>query len=171
MGVAERHRWTAEVLGPGPEERVLEVGPGHGVLLGLLAERVPRGAVVGVDRSATMTAAAARRNRSAVDAGRVRVLTAPLAGADLGDQRFDAVVAVDVRAFWTPPAPEWDVVARVLSQGGRVLVAYRLEGVQARLPVEDTVSRLAGERGLRLVRVHRGATAPTPSVALELRRA
>lgn len=169
MGVAERLVRTADLVAAGPAARVLEVGPGHGVLVSLLAERRETAAVVGVDRSATMTAAAARRNRAAVDAGRGRLLTASLAEAGLGGEPFDVVVAFDVRAFWTPPAPEWDAVAGVLAPEGRVLVAYQLEGVQARLPVERTVAALAGERGLRLVRVHRGETAPTPSVALELR--
>ena len=41
-----------------------------------------------------------------------------LTEADLGAAPFDVAVSFDVRAFWTPPAPEWDVVARVLRPGG-----------------------------------------------------
>jgi SAM-dependent methyltransferase len=166
---SERLAWTADVVAPALGERVLEVGCGHGVLVSLLTGRCPSGEVVAVDRSATMTAAAARRNRAAVSAGRVRLVTAALTDADLGTQPFDVVVSFNVRAFWTPPAPEWDVVAGVLAPGGRVFVAFQVMGADAPLPIEDAVRRLAAARGLHLAAVHRGRTGTTESVALELR--
>ena len=79
MRPSERLAWAAEVVAPQETDRVLEVGCGHGVLLSLLAARVTAGEVVGVDRSATMTAAAGRRNADAVASGRVRLVTAALA--------------------------------------------------------------------------------------------
>lgn len=171
MRPSERLAWAAEVVAPAETDRVLEVGCGHGVLLSLLAARVTGGEVVGVDRSATMTAAAGRRNAEAVAAGRVRLLTAPLTAAGLGKAPFDAVVSFDVRAFWTPPAVEWDVVERVLRPGGRVVVAFSVMTADAFEPVTAAVARLAGERGIGQVAVHRGATSPYESVAVELRRA
>lgn len=170
MAASERLAWTADVVAPSPSDRVLEVGCGHGVLAALLAARLTTGVVVGVDRSATMTAAATRRNRAAVDAGRVRLVTATLTDAGL-DEAFDVVVSFNVRAFWTPPAPEWDVVDRVLAPGGRVVVAFSVMGPGAEIPIEESLVRLAGERGFRPAGVHRGRTAPTESVAVELRRA
>lgn len=171
MRASERLAWAAGVAAPRAGERVLEVGCGHGVLLSLLAERVADGEVVGVDRSATMTAAAGRRNAGAVAAGRVRLHTARLTEADLGAAPFDVAVSFDVRAFWTPPAPEWDVVARVLRPGGRVVVAFSVMTPGALEPVTAATTRLAAERGFAQVAVHRGATTPHPSAAVELRRA
>jgi hypothetical protein len=75
-----------------------------------------------------------------------------------------------VRAFWTPPAAEWNVVDRVLAPGGRAFVAWSLMGPETHAAVEEAVRPLAGERGFVLVRVHRGMTGPIPSVALELGR-
>jgi SAM-dependent methyltransferase len=119
-----RLAWAADVVAPRPGERVLEVGCGHGVLVSLLVDRLSGGEVVAVDRSPTMVAAATRRNQAAVDAGRVRLSAALLTDAPLDPAGFDAVVSFNVRAFWTPPAPEWDVVRRVLQPGGRAVVAY-----------------------------------------------
>jgi SAM-dependent methyltransferase len=126
--------------------------------------------VVGVARAPTMTAAAGRRNDDAVATGRMRLLTAALTAADLGEVPFDVVVSFDVRAFWTPPAAEWDVVGRVLSPGGRVVVAFSLMTPEAFGPVTAAVARLAGERGIEQVAVRRGATSPYESVAVELRK-
>ena len=144
MPESERLAWTANVVAPGPADRILDVGCGHGVLVSLLAQWLTSGAVVGVDRSATMIAAAARRNRAALDGGRVRLQAVPLTAADLGDEEFDVVVSFNVRAFWTPPAPEWDVVGRVLVPGGRVLVAFSLMDGGVPAGVQDGVRRLAG---------------------------
>ena len=170
MRPSERLAWAAEGVAPRETDRVLEAGCGHGVLLSLLAARVPDGEVVGVDRSATMTAAAGRRNAVAVATGRVRLITAALTSADVGEAPFDVVVSFDVRAFWTPPAPEWDIVARVLRPGGRVVVAFSLMTEEAFEPVTAAVARLAYERGIERVAVHRRATTPYESVAVELRR-
>jgi SAM-dependent methyltransferase len=163
-----RLAWTAELLSPAPSDRILEVGCGHGVLVSLLADRLTTGRVVGIDRSATMIEAAARRNRAALGAGRVRLQAKPLGDAELPDHAFDVVVSFNVRAFWTPPAPEWDVVRRVLAPRGRVLVACSLMGAEAEVPVTDSVRRLAGDRGFTLTAVHHGRTPPTDSLALEL---
>jgi SAM-dependent methyltransferase len=165
---SERLAWAAAVLAPAPGERVLEVGCGHGVLVALLAEQARE--VVGVDRSPTMVAAAERRNRAAVAAGRVRLHAAPLVDADLGPETFDAVVSFNVRAFWDGGADRtWDVAGRLVAPGGRVVVAFSVMGADAGQPVVETVTRLGGARGLGVRAVHRGRTAPMESAAVELR--
>jgi hypothetical protein len=50
------------------------------------------------------------------------------------------------------------------------VVAWSLMGAEMQAPVEEAVGRLAGARDLVEAGLHRGRTAPTESVALELRR-
>jgi SAM-dependent methyltransferase len=165
---SERLAWADAVVAPAAGERVLEVGCGHGVLVALLAGRARE--VVGVDRSATMVAAAGKRNRAAVDAGRVRLQAASVVDADLGPEPFDVVVSFNVRAFWDAGAERtWEVVGRVLAPGGRVVVALSVMSPGAERPVVEAVTRLGGARGLRVQAVHRGRTAPVESAAVELR--
>jgi SAM-dependent methyltransferase len=171
VAVSERLAWAADVVAPAPTDRILEVGCGHGVLLSLLAGRLTTGTAVGVDRSATMVVAAGRRNRAAVDAGTVGLVAAALTDADLAERAFDVVVSFNVRAFWTPPAPEWDVVDGVLAPGGRVVVAFSVMAAGAEVPIEEAVRRLAEQRGFQVVGLHRGRTRPMESVAVELTRA
>ena len=169
VAASARLTWAAGVVAPQPGERVLEVGCGHGVLVALLADRA--GEVLGVDRSPTMVAAAARRNRAAIEAGRVRLQAVPLHDADLGPHAFDVVVSFNVRALSDPAQKAtWDVVCRVLAPAGRVVVAFSVMTPGAEDDVVETVTRLAGDRGLAVAAVHRGRTAPFESAAVELRR-
>ncbi len=167
MAASDRLAWAAGVVDPRPGERMLEVGCGHGVLVDLM---VARGAdVVGVDRSTTMIAAAARRNQAAVAGGRVRLLAGPLVEV-APEGPFDAVISFNVRAFWTAPAPEWDVVDRVLAPGGRVVVAFSVMDQDAAARAADAVAELAGTRGFAVTALRRAATRPYASVAVELGR-
>ncbi|SDY87314.1 Methyltransferase domain-containing protein [Geodermatophilus africanus] len=170
VAASARQSWAADVVAPQPGERVLEVGCGHGVLAALLAERA--GEVLAVDRSPTMVAAAGRRNRAAVEAGRVRLQAAALADADLGSGPFDVVVGFDVRALWDPAQEmTWDVVDRVLAPDGRVIVAFSVMTPGTEDDVVAAVSRLAGARGLVAAGVHRRAVGEgIGSAAVELRR-
>src|SRR5436305_14483010 len=66
---------VVEALGLRDEDRVLELGCGPGVALRAAANRA--GFVAGADPSPVMARQARRRNRRAVRAGRVQVVTAP----------------------------------------------------------------------------------------------
>ena len=167
---SDRLAFAAGAVAAAPGERVLEVGCGAGVLVTALAEAVGHGAVVAVDRSPRMADAATRRNREAVAAGRVRVLAAPLLDADLAGERVDAVVAVDVRAFWTPPAPEWDVVARVLVPDGRVVLGASVMRAGDADRVRTQVARAAGDRGFAVTATAQAETVPFATATIELRR-
>jgi SAM-dependent methyltransferase len=161
--------WSADVVDPAPGDRILEVGCGRGHLTSLLAERLTTGFLIAIDRSPAMIEAAARRNRAAVEVGRVRLRTASLTDCDFGSRVFDVVVSFDVQAFWTAPAPEWDVVRQVLAPEGRVIIAYPMVERAIDAAVETTVRELAGARGLCLRTVHRARTTPVECKALEFR--
>ncbi|WP_158548606.1 hypothetical protein [Blastococcus sp. TF02A-26] len=61
------------------------------------------------------------------------------------------------------------VVARVLAPRGRVVIGFSVMRPGADDDVAAGVERPAAARGLRATAVHRGATAPMPSAAVELR--
>ncbi|RKH87211.1 class I SAM-dependent methyltransferase [Corallococcus sp. AB045] len=98
--VAPRFRWAMEVLSVAPDARVLEVGCGHGIALGLVAARlVGDGCVLGIDRSEKMITQALRRNADAIRAGRVLARTGTLADVELGLELFDVAFAINVSLF------------------------------------------------------------------------
>ena len=101
-GMPSRHEVVVDHLDPQPADRIAEVGCGWGVAATLVLERLTIGTYVGVDRSATMVAAAAGRNAAAVAAGRARFVAA--SAEELAGGPFDRVFAARVRALATAPA-------------------------------------------------------------------
>jgi ubiquinone/menaquinone biosynthesis C-methylase UbiE len=118
--VSERLRSIVASLGIQPNDRVLEIGCGHGVAATLVCERLDGGFLTAVDRSAKMIEAASRRNAEHVAAGRAEFLVAALEGLDLGERRFDKVFAVRVGLFHRDPERARSLVEPWLAPGGEV---------------------------------------------------
>ena len=73
-----------------------------------------------------MIEAAARRNAEHVAAGRAEFLVAELEALDLGDRRFDVVLAVRVGLFHREPARANALVEPWLAPDGPAVRAVRL---------------------------------------------
>jgi len=125
---ADRLVWAVDALGVDPEDRVLEVGCGHGVAAALVCERLTTGRLVAIDRSRKMIEMARRRNDAHVRAGRARFEVAALAQADLGDTRFTKAFAVNVAAFWREADEALPAVRRLLEPGGRLHLFWQPPG-------------------------------------------
>jgi SAM-dependent methyltransferase len=112
---------------PGAVSRVLELGHGPGVGLELLLAAYPQASVQGLEQSEAMIAQAARRNRAAVDAGRLEL--------ELGDATearrlgpFDLIAAVHVIYFWPDPLPPLAALREALTPGGTLAIGMLLRG-------------------------------------------
>lgn len=86
----------------------------------MVCERLDRGRLTAIDRSAKMIAAAARRNAAFVEAGKAEFLVASLDDLDVGDRRFDLVFAVRVGLFEREPERARALVDPWLAPGGRL---------------------------------------------------
>lgn len=166
-GPAERHRWAVEILRVRPDDRVLEIGCGHGVAVALVAERLTgSGRITAVDRSAKMARAARERNRTHLAAGRADVRQVALDRADFPAGSFDKVFAAHVGTLWRGPFAD---AARVLPwltpEGALYLFGRPLD--PSRVPaVADTVRQGVTEAGLTVRDVLVGQTAPRPTLCV-----
>jgi ubiquinone/menaquinone biosynthesis C-methylase UbiE len=122
--MSERLRSIVDQLGIRPDDRVLEIGCGHGVAATLVCERLERGHLTAVDRSPKMIQAARRRNAAYVEAGKAEFLVADLEGLDLGDRRFDKIFAIRVGLFHREPDRARRIVERWLAPGGEVFAFF-----------------------------------------------
>jgi cyclopropane fatty-acyl-phospholipid synthase-like methyltransferase len=140
-----RQAWAVGQLDLQPEDRVLELGCGHGVAVTLICERLNGGSIVALDRSPKMTAAAASRNAGHVESGRATILTTSTRDADLGEATFGKVLAVHY-----PPLQRGDAAAELakverhlVPSGALYVVAAPLASDQAAREADAIVRRLA----------------------------
>jgi ubiquinone/menaquinone biosynthesis C-methylase UbiE len=113
-----------ETINVKPGDRVLEIGCGHGVAAALICARLSGGSYLAIDRSAKMIAAAAKRNEAFVRAGVARFEVATLEALDLGEERFDKVLAMRVRLFHDQPEEARRLARRWLAPKGKLFVQY-----------------------------------------------
>jgi ubiquinone/menaquinone biosynthesis C-methylase UbiE len=122
--VSDRLRTVVERLDVRPDDRVLEIGCGHGVAATFVCERLDGGRLTAIDRSPKMIAAAERRNAEHVEADRAEFLVMRLEELDLGDRRFDKAFAVRVGLFHREPERARALVEPYLAPGGRLFTVF-----------------------------------------------
>jgi SAM-dependent methyltransferase len=120
-----RLRWAVDTVDPRPEDRVLEVGCGHGVAAALVCERLDGGTITAIDRSQKMIDVA--RKRTAGCAQKVRLVCATIEEADLGDEAYEKAFAVHVAALHGP-GPALDAVRDRLAPDGRLYLFSQAPG-------------------------------------------
>jgi cyclopropane fatty-acyl-phospholipid synthase-like methyltransferase len=146
---SDRLAWAVEVLDVQPDDRLLEVGCGHGVAVSLVCDRLERGRIVAIDRSQKMIEMATRRNGEHISSGKAQVRHVALEDAEFGGDRFDKVFAVHFRAFWEQPAETLGIVMPVLTTGGALYLINQPLG----RPTDQAAKRFA-DRVTRTLRDH-----------------
>ncbi len=122
--MSARLRAIVDGLGVQPGDRVLEIGCGQGVAAAYICERLDGGHLVAVDRSPKMIEAAARRNAEHLRSGRAEFLVAHLEMLDLGERRFDRILAVRVGLFHRDPRRARTLAEPWLAPGGTLHAVF-----------------------------------------------
>ena len=138
-----RIAWALDALAPKPSDRLFEIGCGHGLAVAALCERLTGGTILAIDRSATMIAAACRRNQDHQRDGKVTFATMALADMPFGAQRFDKVFAINVNLFWRDAVRELAIIRSILAPRGRLHLVFEP-------PTSAQVGRIAKETVARL---------------------
>lgn len=167
--VPARIPWAVEQL---PDAaRILEIGCGGGHALALLCARFPRAAVTAIDRSALQATRARELNRAAIEQGRARVEEMSLDDAPAALGTFDAVLAINVNAFWTDPAPSLACLARLLGPEGRAFLVYEPPSASRLAALRARLTALLAEHGFQAEEVREAAFGAGPGVCFIARRA
>jgi SAM-dependent methyltransferase len=124
-GIPDRIVWAVQSLGLRPSDHVLEIGCGHGWAVPLVCDKLARGTLTAIDRSPKMIAAAEKRNRALVAAGKVAFETVALADGKFGRRRFSKIFAINVNLFWIDPTAELPVVRKLLRPDGALYLFYQ----------------------------------------------
>ncbi len=115
---------------PSPAQ-IADLGCGGGRNAGALLERYPDAYVTALDHSPLSVEKAGEYNRSAVDAGRCRVLEGNVKELPMEDGSFDLTTAFETVYFWPGLEDCFREVCRVLKPGGTFLVVNESDGTDA----------------------------------------
>ena len=119
MAIAPRHMAAVSALALTGTESVLEIGCGHGVAVRLVLERLSTGHVTALDRSQKMIDLV-----RSIDDERLTTRAEALEEADFGEQRFDAIFAVNLD-FNLRLGTRWPgMLKALLKPGGRLVLAF-----------------------------------------------
>jgi ubiquinone/menaquinone biosynthesis C-methylase UbiE len=133
-----------------PSDSILEIGGGAGVAASLVCESLSTGSIVGVDRSASASAQAAKRNRAHVESGKARFVVAALKDAGAIGDRFDKAFAINVRLFRDDAAREAEVLRRLLAPGARLFLFQQHPSAERTRAVTEELERALGSNGLHV---------------------
>ncbi|MBM3557505.1 MAG: class I SAM-dependent methyltransferase [Alphaproteobacteria bacterium] len=165
-----RTRWTVDLLALAPSDRVLELGHGPGLGLALAAERAREGLVVGLDHSEVMQAQAAKRNRAAIAAGRVRLFAGGIETASALPGPFDKAFSVNVLMFLPERVGPLRALRAALKPGGLLATTYqpRHRGATAAdaTAFADRLERELTEAGYADARRETLPLSPVPAVCV-----
>ncbi|OJT27462.1 hypothetical protein BO221_05705 [Archangium sp. Cb G35] len=135
-----RLRWAVEQLVIAPDARVLEIGCGTGVAVGLVCERLRTGHITGIDRSASAIERARKRNATHIAEGRAGLWLGELKDFASDAGAFDTVFAVNVNVFWTGPArDELRKLFELTKPGGVVLLVYEAPDARKAERIENAL--------------------------------
>jgi trans-aconitate methyltransferase len=166
----ERNRWTVDLLEIERDDRVLELGPGPGVTLGLILERVPEGLVVGLDHSATMLAQCRRANKSAVREQRLSLIEGSFTQLPELPGPFDKILAVNSLQFDGMTSQTLSQITKQLKPGGTLAVTFQPRGKQPSadkaMAFGKKVARLLETAGLTRIRIEKLPMEPVCAICV-----
>ena len=123
--LASRFIWALDLLDIQPDDRILEIGCGHGVAVALTGDRLVNGKVTAIDRSFDMVELARQKNREHLKSGKATIEAVSLDRADFDEERFDRVFAINVGLFEQQADRGLAVIRDALAPGGRLFVFYQ----------------------------------------------
>jgi ubiquinone/menaquinone biosynthesis C-methylase UbiE len=116
--------WVCDLLEIEPDDHVLEVGFGPGVVIQRASELIDSGSIAGVDPSQEMLEQARVRNASAIQAGRVDLRRASVENMPFVENSFDKALAVNSMQIWPDATVGLRQIFRVLKPGGRIALGF-----------------------------------------------
>jgi ubiquinone/menaquinone biosynthesis C-methylase UbiE len=113
-----------------PDDKILDVGCGAGWLCGILADKVPKGQVVGMDVADEMVRRARQRH---AERPNLMFIIAGVEDIPWDDNFFNKIVSIESAYYWPDPPQGMREMFRVLQPGGeaRLLINLYKENVHS----------------------------------------
>jgi SAM-dependent methyltransferase len=109
-----------------PDYVILDAGCGGGKTVSRLAQKAPRGKVIGIDYSADMVEYSKKVNKKLIAENRVEIVEGSVEKLGFSDDFFDLVTAIETYYFWPSFSDALKEIRRVLKPGGKLLIVNEM---------------------------------------------
>lgn len=133
----DKGAWAVELLEIEPNDSVLEIGFGPGVVVQYLSKRVGAGHVTGVDISSVMVSQAQARNLDSIRNGRVDLCHASVESLPFKEEVFEKALAINSMQIWPNPVAGLKELRRVIKPAGRIVLGFTPHSRQSKEGVAD----------------------------------
>jgi cyclopropane fatty-acyl-phospholipid synthase-like methyltransferase len=122
----ERFKWAIEKMDIKPNEHILEIGCGVGFAVHAVGPLLSTGKITAIDRSPSAVSRARKRNESAIQEGKIRIVKADLLSLPKPWLRYNKVFCFNINFFWTKRSisKECNVIKSALAADGTLYIFY-----------------------------------------------
>jgi len=124
MANADCGIWVSDLLEVGPNDSVLEVGFGPGMVIQRLSKLAAAGHVAGIDQSREMVEQARARNATAIQSGRVDLRHGSVVSLPFDDNSIDKALAINSMQVWPDAVAGLREIRRVMKPGGLIALCF-----------------------------------------------
>ncbi len=122
----DRFHWALDIIEVKPDDSILEIGCGVGILAELISEKLSTGSISAIDRSAPFISKAIKRNEKYIDEGKAQFIQSEFLKSAFTSHSFDKIVAFNVNFFWKDAEKELAMIKKYLKPNGKLYVFYQL---------------------------------------------
>jgi ubiquinone/menaquinone biosynthesis C-methylase UbiE len=155
---AECGAWVCDLLEVGPNDSVLEVGFGPGVVVQRLSHLAATGHVAGIDPSREMVEQARARNAAAIERGCVDLRHGSVERLPFANDTFDKALAINAMQVWPDAVAGLREMRRVIKPGGRIALGFTPYSGQPNVGPPETLTS-AGFTSAHVVETEKGFSA------------
>lgn len=139
---AEKNKWTISLLNVKKDDNVLEIGFGPGIGIELASKVIQDGKIIGIDYSEKMLHQAQKRNKEAIQKGKVELLLADAQNLPSFNVLFDKVFSINSIIFWEKPVETLKGIRELMKENEVIAITMQpfMKGA-----TEETTRQLGGE--------------------------
>lgn len=122
-----------------PHDKILEIGYGPGIGIGMAAKICPNCAIHGIDFSRLMYKRASNYNKQYIDEGRVRLHCGDFIGTTALDDDYDKAFCLNVIYFWDELKSPFEKLSSLLKKNGAFHIYMADKNTLVKMKAPDKV--------------------------------
>ena len=121
----ERNDWGISLLKINPSDFVLELGFGPGLAISKISKLLSNGIVYGIDHSSLMFDIAFKRNKEAIQSGKVKLMLGSASDLPIFENKFDKILDINSFQFWENPIESLSKIKDKMKSNGILALVHQ----------------------------------------------